>query len=383
MALRSLVGRRLIALGFGLLLLAPPAEATPQVLKVGVVDGSQPCSYRERGIWKGLAVNLWDETAQLAGIPFVYQQMPSIKAMLEATRSQRIDVAVECINITPNRLKQFRFSLPFQEDGQAVLIRSNPLSLSQAFLRALASASLFRLLGVLVLTLLLMSLLVWFFEDHPGQVRSSGASGLHRFIKVFTILLTGEGDGEIVDTSRGRGVLMFGYLVRNVSSALLVGFLTVELVENARGLAAPPINRLTDLASQRVGFKGGTVSEELLEEVNRSMTPDQARPVPLDSMAEGLMQLKQNRIDALLADGLQLRFLQHHSEGSGTPLVLAISDIRPEMQAFGLAPGLPEASVEAINLAITQLQRNGTVQRLRHEALNSPLAATAGPAGTP
>lgn len=33
--------------------------AAPRVLRVGVVEGSQPCSYREGGVWRGLAVDLW------------------------------------------------------------------------------------------------------------------------------------------------------------------------------------------------------------------------------------------------------------------------------------------------------------------------------------
>ena len=373
---RVVAGRWLAVLGLALGLGSGPALAASQVLRVGVVDGSQPCSYRQEGVWKGLAVQLWNEVAQLESLPFVYRPMPSIRAMLEATRRREIDVAVECINITPTRLRNYRFSLPFQEDGQAVLIAANPLSLSQAFLRALASPSLFRLLAALLLSLLVMSLLVWVFEDHGGEVRRRGGSARHRFVKVFTILLTGEGDGEIVDTSRGRGVLMAGYLVRNVCSALLVGFLTVELVENARGLAAPSINRLTDLVSRRVGFKGGTVSEDLIEEVNRTATPDQVRPVPLSAVAEALPLLRGNRIDAVLADGLQMRFLQKHSERQGVPLVLAIADIRPEMQAFGVSPAVTEATLQRINLAITTLQRNGTVQRLRQEALASPLVAS-------
>jgi polar amino acid transport system substrate-binding protein len=375
---RAAVRLALTALGLGLIVLAEPAQAGPAVLRVGVVDGSQPCSYRQGGVWKGLAVNLWDEVAQLESLPFIYRPMPSIRAMLEATRRQEIDVAVECINITPTRLKQYRFSLPFQEDGQAVLIRSNPLSLSQAFLKALVSPSLFRLLGALLLSLLLMSLLVWVFEDHAGKARRSGSSLRHRFVKVFTILLTGEGDAEIVDTSRGRGVLMAGYLVRNVSSALLVGFLTVELVENAQGLAAPSITRLSDLVTLRVGLKAGTVSEDLLEEVNRMEAPDQVRPVPLNAMAEALPMLETDRLDAVLGDGLQMQFLQKHSQSRAVSLQLAIKDIRPEMQAFGVSKALPEATLERINLAITRLQRNGTVQRLRQEALASPLIGPGG-----
>ncbi|MFM7362677.1 MAG: ligand gated channel (GIC family) protein, partial [Cyanobium sp.] len=46
----------------GLTAPAPRAQATP-VLRVGVVDGSQPCAWRENGVWQGLAVDLWNRIA--------------------------------------------------------------------------------------------------------------------------------------------------------------------------------------------------------------------------------------------------------------------------------------------------------------------------------
>ncbi|MBM5828274.1 MAG: transporter substrate-binding domain-containing protein, partial [Cyanobacteria bacterium M_surface_7_m2_040] len=86
-----------------LALAAPmPLQANPTapVLRVGVVDGSQPCSYREGGVWRGLAVDLWTRVANREGFPYVLVPSASIRSMLEATRRGQLDVAVECINLS-------------------------------------------------------------------------------------------------------------------------------------------------------------------------------------------------------------------------------------------------------------------------------------------
>ncbi|WP_186544746.1 ABC transporter substrate-binding protein [Synechococcus sp. ROS8604] len=350
--------------------------AAPRVLRVGVVEGSQPCSYREGGVWRGLAVDLWTQVAQRENLHYRLIQMPSIQSMLDATRVNELDVAVECINLSPNRLRVYQFSLPFQEDGQAFLVANDPFSLSRAFLAALLSPSLMRMVALLMLLLFVMSALVWWVEDYSSLAKCGRKGPLHRFIKVFTIILTGEGDAEIVDTSRGRAVLMAGYVVRNISSAVLVGFLTVELVQEAQGLASRRLSSFDELSAMRVGYKSGTVSEELLKELGMQLADSSpsSKPgrVPIDSIRQSLVAVKEGRVNGVLADELQLRYLKAHAASSEIIPVLAMSGIRPELQGFALSPDLDPETVKRINLAISQLKRNGLVQQLRNEALAGP-----------
>lgn len=360
----------LMALG---LVLPGRAEQLSNVLKVGVVDGSQPCSYRDGGAWTGLAVELWARVAQRVALPYVLVPMPSINAMLEATRMGRLDVAVECINISPKRLQQYKFSLPFQEDGQAVLVANEPFSLGRAFVIALVSPSLLRMVGLLVISLLLMSAAMWWFEDHQSQVRESGKGAFHQFVMIFTFLLIGDGAADIVTTSNGRAVLMAGYLVRNVSSAALVGFLTVELIQVVQGRASRTFTKVDEIGHLRVAYKPGTVSEELLRELGAipaTSSRQNSGGVPVQSIRSSLNLLQTNRIDGVLADELQLRYLKAQVPASdGHVPVLAISGIRPELQGFGLSPQLPETTVQRINLAISELKRNGVLQQLRQRSL--------------
>ena len=356
------------------------ALAKPRVLRVGVVEGSQPCSYREAGVWKGLAVELWTQVAQRENLHYRLLPMSSIQSMLDATRLNELDVAVECINLSPGRLRKYQFSLPFQEDGQAVMVANDPFSLSRAFLAAMLSPSLVRMVALLTLLVFVMSALVWWVEDYSSLVEPRGKSPLHRFVKVFTIILTGEGDAEIVDTTSGRAVLMAAYVVRNISSAVLVGFLTVELVQEAQGLASRRLNSFDELSAMRVGYKSGTVSEELLKELGMQLADSsrqsQSARVPIDSIRDSLFALKEGRVNAVLADELQLRYLQSHGGSSGIIPVLSMSAIRPELQGFALSPKLNPETVKRINLSISQLKRNGLVQQLRNEALAGPGSAS-------
>ena len=104
----------------------------------------------------------------------------------------------------------------------------------------------------------------------------------------------------------------------------------------------------------------------------------QSKParVPIDSIRDSLLALKDGRVNGVLADELQLRYLQSHASSSGIIPVLAMSGIRPELQGFALSPELNPETVKRINLAISQLKRNGLVQQLRNEALAGPGATS-------
>lgn len=364
-------------LGWGLALLlatwpAPAARAEP-VLRVGMVDGAPPCSYREAGVWRGLSVELWNRIASLERLPFVVSEWPSVRQLLEASRAGRLDVAVGCLNVSPERLTRYRFSLPFQEDGLAVLVVKSRLDLGRSFLAALLTPTLLQLLGGYLLAIALLSGITWRLEGYARPGRDGEPSAPRRFGLVFQVLATGPGSNTIVSTSRGHALVILAYLVRIVSASLLVGYLTVNVAGEIQDRAVGRIRSVEDLRGLRVGVRGGTVSEALLQELNGMASARPVLIVPLGSLGEGLPQLEARRLDALMGDHLQLSYLLRTAESRGVVASLALEGIRPESQAFAFAPALPEASAERIDLAISRLKRSGVVSELRLEATH-PLA---------
>ncbi len=367
---------RAVLVGWGtalLLALGGPeaAGALEPVLRVGVVDGAPPCSYRDAGAWRGLSIELWNRIATREGLPYVVSEWPSVQEMLDASREGRLDVAVGCINVSPDRLGRYRFSLPFQEDGLAVMVLQSRLDLGRSFLAALLTPTLLQLLGGYLLVIALLALLTWTVEQYSRQPQTLSQGRVRTFGTVFQVLATGPGSNTLVVTTRGNAIVLVAYLVRIVSASLLVGYLTVNVAREVQDTAAGRIRSESDLLGLRVGVRSGTVSEALLKELNSGNTGPKVSIMPMASIRSGFELLVSGRVDALLGDNLQLSYLLTHSELKGVLPSLALQGIRPESQAFAFAPGLPEATAERIDLAISALKRSGVVISLRQQATES------------
>ncbi len=351
-----------------MLLGLPGVAAAEPVLRVGVVDGSPPCSYRDAGVWRGLAVDLWSRIATRERLPYVVSVWPSVRELLAASRDGRLDVAVGCLNVSPDRLGRYRFSLPFQEDGLAVMVVKSRLDLGRSFLAALLTTTLLQLLGGYLLVIALLALLTWRVEGYSQLPQTLQQGRLRTFSKVFQVLATGPGSNTLVSTSRGNGVVLIAYLVRIVSASLLVGYLTVNVAREAQTTAGRGIRSEADLRGLRVAVRSGTVSETFLRELNATGSGPMVGIQPLASLGQGVDRLASRQVDAVLGDNLQLRYLLLHIDAKGFLPSLALEGIRPESQAFAFSPTLPETTADRIDLAISALKRSGVVSDLRHQA---------------
>lgn len=343
-----------------------------RVLRVGVVDGAHPCTFREDGVWKGLAVDLWNRVATEEKLPFILENWPTIRSLLQATRENKVDVAVGCINLSPDRIASTAFSLPFQEDGLAVLALQSPLDLGKAFIRSLLGPALLLLLGGFLLSIGLLSLLTWRVEGHSSSSDTKRMGSLRSFARVFQILATGPGSNTLVETTRGHGLVLLAYLVRIVSASLLVGYLTVHVVEETRRRSAESLKSLEDLRGRRVAVRPGSISASLLEELNQRPTSLPIQVVDMSRVDQAISLVEQGRAEAVLADELQLSYgITRHPRSRTTP-TLVLRGLRPESQGFAYSPLLPESTAMQIDLAISRLKRSGEVTQLRQEALRPP-----------
>ena len=356
-----------LAAGPGSAALAGSPHPPSRVLRVGVLDGAQPCSDLESGQWQGLAVELWSRLASSERLPFILETRPTAAALLQDVQAGSLDVGVGCLTITPERVNDVRFSLPFQEMGLGVMQRRNRLEAGEAVLRSLLSRDLLQLLAAYLASIAVVSVLLWQSEAH-----GSGEEKLHQgrrraFAKVFQILATGPGTNTIASTTRGHGLVIVSYLIRIVTASLLVTTITVKVVrEPVAGVA--DLRQLSDLEGQRVAARPGSVSQEVLRQINASGPETPIRIVPLLQVSQAPTLLLEQRADAVLAEDQQLRWAMNRSPRSS--LQISLQGLQRESQAFALSPQLPEATADRINKGISALKRNGTVTELQREAVN-------------
>ena len=356
-----------LAAGPGSAALAGIPQPASRVLRVGVLDGAQPCSDLESGQWQGLAVELWSRLASRERLPFILETRPTAAALLQDVQAGSLDVGVGCLTITPERVNDVRFSLPFQEMGLGVMQRRNRLEAGEAVLRSLLSRDLLQLLAAYLASIAVVSVLLWQSEAHGSGEEKLRQGRRRAFAKVFQILATGPGTNTIASTTRGHGLVIVSYLIRIVTASLLVTTITVKVVrEPVAGVA--DLRQLSDLEGQRVAARPGSVSQEVLRQINASGPETPIRIVPLPQVSQAPTLLLEQRADAVLAEDQQLRWAMHRSPRSS--LQISLQGLQRESQAFALSPQLPEAIADRINKGLSALKRNGTVTQLQREAVN-------------
>ncbi|MGB5136485.1 MAG: transporter substrate-binding domain-containing protein [Prochlorococcaceae cyanobacterium] len=342
-----------------LLLTLPLSAEAATVLRVGVLDGSPPCSIQQAsGKWQGRAVDLWEVIARREQIPYVLSGYPNPRSLLEAAGSARIDVGVGCLTVAPERVGRYRFSLPFQEEGLALLLPTDRLAGGRMLLQSVFHPQLLRVMAGYLLMIALISWLVWRYE-HRGEAQETRREQLRRYALVFQVLASGPGTNVIVTRTRGHALVLLSWLVRIIGASLIVSTITLEVLRQPPASGFQP-RSLTDLAGRRIAVRPGSVSAQLLLQPPLLGTVNE---VPLPNLAGAPELLLKGHADAVLADEQQLRFVLDHAPlAQRSRLRLALQGTNRESQAFVLSPGLEPSLVLRIDRAISQAKRDGLVR---------------------
>ena len=346
--------------------------AGERTLRVGVVGGLAPCTYLRQSEWRGIAIDLWRLIAGHEKLSYTVSEWPSVNAMLEATRSDDLDLAVGCLSISPDRFRQFQFTLPYQEDGQAVMVETSHFDYSRTIIKSLASPALALLLGTFIGLIMLMCSCVWIIEKHASAPSTRRIGKMRSFAKLFLTLFTGVGSDKVVKSVGGISVVSVAFLGRTVFTSLLIGYLTVSAVSQATSKFGGNLSGVEDLVGLRVGVLAGTVSEALLAELNSNASDKKANALPLNDIDSALELLENEKIDAVLADENQLKYQAMRANARRLIVSIPIRGIRPELQAFALSPMLSAETVSSINHAIIELKRNGAISSIAQEILEGP-----------
>ncbi len=340
------------------LLAVPLPTMAAGVLRVGVLDGSPPCSQQQAsGQWQGRALDLWELIARREQLPYVLRGYPNPGSLLSATESDQIDIGVGCLTVSPERVGRYRFSLPFQEEGLALLIPTDRLAGGRRLLQAVLHPQLLRVMAGYLLVIALISWLIW-RDEHRGDGSVGKREQLRRYALVFQVLASGPGTNVIVTRTRGHALVLVSWLVRIIGASLIVSTITLEVLRQPPTSGFQP-RSLQDLIGRRIGVRPGSVSAHLLQQPPLG---GRVRVVLLPKLAAAPALLLEGRADAVLADEQQLRYVREQATpAQRSRLRLALPGTNRESQAFSLSPRLDAKLVERMDRAISQAKRDGLV----------------------
>jgi len=284
---------------------APPSDPVVQpgaeTLVVGVVD-APPFAMAVDGQWTGLAVDLWQMTAEQLGIAYRLEAMRDFEALLTAVEAGRVDVAIGPTVITPELQRVMDFTIPYLHAGLS--IATAPPSLGNwlyAIGQAFSSRAWVAIAGLLLLALV-FGAVMWRLERHRNADSFGGGAlkgiGEGVWWAASTMTTVGYGDRTPV-TPAGRFVGIVWMLASIVLIAAFTAMVTSALTVNQ---LRPVIRSVHDLGHDAVGAVRGSDAEHYLARHGLDV-------VPFDDLESGLAAVVAGELIAVVGEGPSLSYL--------------------------------------------------------------------------
>jgi ABC-type amino acid transport substrate-binding protein len=230
--------------------------------KIGVKHAPPFVYIGEGEAIRGLSIEFWEMVNRQAGVSFEYIVYDDLTSMLDAVSSGRVDMSINPVTVTEQRMEHLDFSLPFFISETAMVQKTS--STWGTFLDNVFSLDFFRAVIGLLAVLLVFGLLIWLAERRKNKSQfSEGIRGLGDgfWWSAVTMTTVGYGDKSPV-TPLGRfiglvwmfaAIILISSLTAGIASALTVQRLGSE------------INTIRDLKKFSVVTVQKSSSSELLD----------------------------------------------------------------------------------------------------------------------
>ncbi len=326
------------------LVLPAAAEETAPKLKVGVFPRAPLAMKDDDGHWRGLSVDLWEAVSGELGLAYEYVEVP-LDEIIEKLNHGELDVALGEIGVSADRERLVDFTQPYLITSAAVVLPGRePLTSFRQAMRGISLQGLLTVIGVMMGTLFVFSLLLWLIERRVQKTHFGGRP-IHGFgsalwFAAVTMTTVGYGD-KTPQTPLGRGLAFVWMFLGIVLVSAFTGSVasSITLAELNRSITS-----VHDLASFRNGVVTGSLAEDFLKGAG----------IPVQGYAtveDGLAAMESRQITAFVGNDAALRYAVRRD----TPGTLRVAAFPAMHVTFAMAcrPDFPH--LQAVNVAIIDI----------------------------
>ncbi|HKK38981.1 MAG TPA: transporter substrate-binding domain-containing protein [Cryomorphaceae bacterium] len=278
-----------------------PQFPPDRIVKVGIKT-SEPFIIEsdQAGEYSGLSVFLWERIATDLQVEYEYQAYPDLSSLLSAVENNEVDISINPLTVTPERLANMEFTQPFFITNLAIAVKKDRQNPFLGLLKNIFSWEFWTALTLLAFVILIFGFLAWIFErKHNEEEFGRDVKGLWESFWWSAVTMTTVGYGDKSPKTIGGRIVgliwMFTAIViisgftASIASSLTVGQLSLD------------ISNLEDLKDARVVTISGSTSNDYLEEKQISSSR-------VTSADEALEMLASGETDAFVYDEPLLRY---------------------------------------------------------------------------
>lgn len=315
---------------------------------------SPPFVMRTDDGYSGMAIELWEMLAERRGIETEYVEYPTVRELVAAVGTSKVDVAVTNLTITERRAETIDFTHPWFDAGLQIMISEAPRSGFSNLLGGLADSGHLRVFGWIAGIILAGTLLLTLFDrrfdpNFPSRWRDGIAES---FYTVMSVAVSGK------PPSRAR---LFGWIGRLWSALWLVcgiavlAYVTSSVTTVMTTLALTDrINGVSDLPGKKIGVLEGGTGEEYAQ-VNGLSAIAYAN---IDAAVEAVVN---GDIAAIVADAPVLDYYAYTRPQHDVTVVGEIFE--PDKYGFGI--GQHSTLRRPLTVALLGVEHEGLIEELR------------------
>ncbi len=305
------------------------AFAQDSTLVVGLKETPPFIKRSATGRPAGLSFQFWEMIDETVSGKVEYRWYDNLEEMLAAVAIQEVDMSINPVTVTEQRMDSLDFSQPYFISGTAIARRSESTWI--LFLKNFFSQQFLSAVGILLGVIFFFGILVWLFERKASsqQFRSNHRGIFDGFWwSAVTMTTVGYGD-KSPETTGGRTVaFIWMFLAILLISGLTAGIasaLTVTSIESK-------VESVEDLRRFKTATIDGTGTAEFLRLYG---LPNQY----FETVEEGLSALEAEEIDIFIYDRPVLRYTLQKEGYQG--LIIEDRNLKTDYYSFAYPKNSP------------------------------------------
>jgi ABC-type amino acid transport substrate-binding protein len=268
-----------------------------KLLQVGIAERPPYSMKDEKGEWRGIGPDLWEEIAKKLGVKFQYEECLQSE-MHQKLKDHQIDMIL-VIGQSVDFLGAEDFTQPYvYSHGAAVIGFSTISNTIENIMKHLVQSGVFFIMLIMFIAMVLISLVLVHFEGRQEDGHFIESDPMKRFASAlwFTAVnmtCIGYGDSEKLSTA-GRTItflwMMMGILFISLFTGTVVSSITTSELNAS-------LTRIEDLSRYRCGVFSGAKMEKVL--LSKGIP---VRRYP--TLMEGFGALQRGQISAFAVDAI-------------------------------------------------------------------------------
>jgi ABC-type amino acid transport substrate-binding protein len=321
-----------------------PSDSIPAKIRIGIKE-APPFVVGSTERQQGLAIRSWEMVNRELNWTVEYVSYTHLTDLLAALEAGEVDMSINPITVTPQRLEKLDFSQPYFISQTTVARKAE--SRLMAFLSNLMSWQFFSALILLLSIIMFFGILAWIFERRRNTEEfRKGIRGIGDGFWWSAVTMTTVGYGDKAPITRGGRFIGFiwMFLAIILISSLTAGIASALTVQSISG----NIQSLDDLHAFDVVTVEKSSAAELLEQYAIGYRS-------IDNVEEGLHAVRTGEAEVFVYDRPILKYLIEENK-LDAELVVIEKSLKKDYYGYTFPKGSP--LLEVVNPVLVEMLKS-------------------------